>query len=92
MYCKNNACFSWENREKSPIQNLMSMAVCGHLALNTIFTLFLLTISSTNYPGGAAMSHLHRLVKSESHIYLHIDNLAAQTGVSRFTEINANWT
>lgn len=82
----------WENREKSPLQHLLSYGICGHLLLNALFTIFLLAISSTNYPGGAAMSHIHRIAKDEPVVILHIDNLAAQTGVSRFTQIHPNWT
>lgn len=88
----NIACyFRWENRNKSPILHLFSIGVCGHLFVNAIFTVFLLSISGTNYPGGSAISHLHRLAKNESFVHVHIDNLAAQTGVSRFTEINPDW-
>lgn len=76
---------------KSVIWNLLSYAVMGHLIVNIIFTLFMLSIATTNYPGGAAISRLHRLAKNETFVHLHIDNLAAQTGVSRFTQINDSW-
>ncbi|XP_060536342.1 probable Dol-P-Man:Man(7)GlcNAc(2)-PP-Dol alpha-1,6-mannosyltransferase isoform X2 [Cylas formicarius] len=81
----------WENRNKSPIYHLLSLGVGGHLAVNVMFTLFLLSISAKNYPGGTAISHFHRLAKNDNFINVHISNLAAQTGVTRFTQINPNW-
>ncbi|VEN49431.1 unnamed protein product [Callosobruchus maculatus] len=82
----------WENRNKSPVYHFLSLGVAGHLAVNVIFTLFLLSISGTNYPGGTAIARLHRLAKEEPNVKLHICNLAAQTGVTRFTQYNENWT
>ncbi|CAB4068509.1 ALG12 [Lepeophtheirus salmonis] len=61
----------------------------GHLLLNSGFTLAMSYISKQNYPGGVAMSQLHDLIPSHrTDINVYINNLAAQTGVSRFTQIN----
>ena len=59
--------------------------------MNLILSCILLRVASENYPGGLAISRLHKLEKSENMVHVYIDNLPAQTGVSRFTEVNKNW-
>lgn len=82
----------WMNRSKSYWQGALSLIAISHLIGNFILTVFLLTVSKTNYPGGVAISRLHRIAANEPSITIHIDNLSAQTGITRFTEINSNWT
>lgn len=84
-------CYRWENRSKSTIQRLLALGVVSHVLLNSFFTIFLLVIAGVNYPGGVAMARLHWLLEGETDVYVHIDNLSAQTGVSRFTQINSDW-
>lgn len=45
----------WNNRAKSFFRGLLATAAAAHLAFNAVLTLFLLLVSGTNYPGGAAM-------------------------------------
>lgn len=57
--------------------------------LNLTASLLFLYISSLNYPGGVAFQRLHSnylATSLESHPVVHISNLAAITGVSRFGE------
>lgn len=82
----------WINRNKNIFQKVLAWITVGHLVGNFILTVFLLTVSSTNYPGGVAMSRLHRIASPERNVSVHIDNLTAQSGVTRFTEIYTNWT
>lgn len=81
----------WSNRRKSKVKFLLALVSVGHLIGNILMTIFLLTVSITNYPGGVAMSRLHNMINSESNMTIHIGNLAAQSGVTRFMEINPNW-
>ncbi|KAF3422384.1 hypothetical protein E2986_07871 [Frieseomelitta varia] len=82
----------WENRAKSPWNGFLALIILGHLVLNTLFSMFLLCVAGSNYPGGLAIAKLHRLEKdSISSVHVHIDILTAQTGVSRFTQTNSTW-
>ncbi|CAG9807471.1 unnamed protein product [Chironomus riparius] len=82
----------WNNRTKSMIHTAFSIIAAGHLIGNFVLTVFLLTVSKTNYPGGIAISKIHRLATNDQNVTIHIDNLTAQSGVTRFTEIYSNWT
>ncbi|XP_076051946.1 alg12 alpha-1,6-mannosyltransferase isoform X2 [Oratosquilla oratoria] len=83
--------FFWENRYKSTFRQFLGAGAVLHLLGNCCFTLLLLTISSNNYPGGIALHTLHKVVPKEASVHVHIDNFAAQTGVSRFAQVNENW-
>jgi alpha-1,6-mannosyltransferase len=56
----------------------------------------LLVVSSWNYPGGAALTRLHELAALSTHelalgkntVNVYLDNLACQTGVTKFLEIH----
>lgn len=85
-------CRLWEARAQSPLHSMFALGAVGHLMLNGLFSILLLCIATQNYPGGVALSHLHRAELLESNVNVYIDNLAAQTGVSRFTQENMLWT
>ncbi|XP_025990233.2 probable Dol-P-Man:Man(7)GlcNAc(2)-PP-Dol alpha-1,6-mannosyltransferase [Solenopsis invicta] len=82
----------WENRAKSMWRGFLAMMISSHLVLNAVFSMFLLCVAGSNYPGGLAIAKLHRLERdSVEPVRVHIDVLTAQTGVSRFTQTNASW-
>nr|XP_029716703.1 LOW QUALITY PROTEIN: probable Dol-P-Man:Man(7)GlcNAc(2)-PP-Dol alpha-1,6-mannosyltransferase [Aedes albopictus] len=81
----------WINRKKTIFKKFLSFVAIGHLFGNAFLTMFLLLVAGTNYPGGVAISRFHRLATGETNVTVHIDNLAAQSGVSRFSQINSDW-
>ncbi|KAL1110299.1 hypothetical protein AAG570_008376 [Ranatra chinensis] len=81
----------WMGRHKSLMRWLFSIYAGGHIAGNAVLTLVLLAVAHYNYPGGHALASLHKIESQQSAVHVHIDNLSAQTGVSRFTQLYDNW-
>lgn len=76
-------------------------ALRGSLALLALLGLAVATLAATgvmaaasaaNYPGGLAMAVLQASEPPQPALSVHIGNLAATTGVSRFLEEHPDWT
>ncbi|KAJ3344106.1 PRP39 pre-mRNA processing factor 39 [Gonapodya sp. JEL0774] len=61
------------------------------LLISALSTAFSVYVSSLNYPGGVALSNLHKLVKGPpkgpAQVYVHMDVLTCMTGATRFGEL-----
>ncbi|XP_022081245.1 dol-P-Man:Man(7)GlcNAc(2)-PP-Dol alpha-1,6-mannosyltransferase-like [Acanthaster planci] len=77
---------------KSVFMKLLAVGVIGHFLVNMAATLAFLVVSHHNYPGGVALTKLHDAVPQDTaHVHVHIDVATAQTGVTRFTQVNRHW-
>ena len=82
------ASWIWTRRGKSVVYGILSLALVGSIMLSFAASTALLEISSLNYPGGTAFQYLHYRVNTghDRNYRVYLDNLACQTGVTRFLE------
>lgn len=83
--------YIFTRRTKVPIFELLFWGTVVVVVGNVLLSVAFVSVAMTNYPGGVAMTRFHKLLKNEPYVHLHISNLAAQTGVTRFTEIHNHW-
>jgi alpha-1,6-mannosyltransferase len=82
------ASWIWQRRAKSAIYALLSLVLALSVLASFSASSALLAVSSLNYPGAAAMAALHAGVPPHTqNINIYADNLACQTGVTRFLEL-----
>ncbi|KAH9928344.1 Alg9-like mannosyltransferase family-domain-containing protein [Fomitopsis serialis] len=63
---------------------LSILVTLGLIACNFVVTSLSTLASMNNYPGGEALSTFNAHYANETHVHVHISNLAAQTGASLF--------
>ncbi|XP_070558705.1 dol-P-Man:Man(7)GlcNAc(2)-PP-Dol alpha-1,6-mannosyltransferase-like [Ptychodera flava] len=82
----------FNNFPKSYFYKALAVGIAGHFAMNILMTSGFLYISSINYPGGDALWRLHQTIPETSGpVHVHIDVASAQTGISRFMQVNPDW-
>lgn len=81
------AAYISNRRNRSPLFRILTIGLVGSIFASFIASAALLYISSLNYPGAVALNRLHDLAHGERPlIRVHLDNLACQTGVTRFLQ------
>jgi alpha-1,6-mannosyltransferase len=85
------ASWIWTRRSKSIVYALLSLTLAVSVLLSFTASTAILAISSLNYPGGAALNTLHNSISHpvQPHFNVYFDNLACQTGVTRFLEAHS---
>ena len=80
-------------RSKTLLYRVLNVLMILTTLASFVASIGLLYISSLNYPGGEALQRLHALTeaKRETHINVYLDNLACQSGVTRFQQIRPLW-
>ncbi|OAL07287.1 hypothetical protein IQ06DRAFT_238089 [Phaeosphaeriaceae sp. SRC1lsM3a] len=82
------ASWIWNRRAKSFVYVILSLALVVSVLVSFAASTTILALSSLNYPGGAALDVLHHGIEhpDKPHFNVYFDNLACQTGVTRFLE------
>lgn len=87
------ASWIWTRKNKSALYRALSVFLVITTLASALTSAVLLYISSLNYPGGEALYVLHDIAGAESgrNVHVYMDNLACQTGVTRFQQIYSEW-
>jgi alpha-1,6-mannosyltransferase len=82
------ASWIWNRRARSTIYAFLSLALVASVIASFAASTTILALSSLNYPGGSALDLLHHSIDhgEKVRIKVYMDNLACQTGVTRFLE------
>ncbi|OQN99467.1 hypothetical protein B0A48_14445 [Cryoendolithus antarcticus] len=84
------ASWIWTRRAKSMFYYVLSNLLIITTMASFMASAGLLYVSGSNYPGGQALHRLHQLDSTPGkRVYL--DNLACQTGVTKFQQIRDTW-
>lgn len=83
----------WTRRTKSAVYRALSLLLVLSTMASFVTSMALLYISSLNYPGGQALRSLHSAtpLEQDERTNVYMDNLACQTGVSRFQQTRPTW-
>jgi len=83
------ACHKMWTKQRGLVGALVGLIASGHVIANAAYATVALAASVGNYPGGQALSVLHGSARVDQHeAHVHVDNLACQTGVTRFGQVN----
>lgn len=88
-----SAAWFWNRRSKNMLYRALNLLMILTTLVSFAASMGLLYVSSLNYPGGAALQRFHALTvpEKDNRIHVYLDNLACQTGVTRFQQIRPSW-
>ncbi|KAI5366694.1 putative GPI mannosyltransferase [Septoria linicola] len=82
----------WTRKAKSTLYKIYSLLLVASTLASFAISFGILYISSLNYPGGQALWLLHKLEPEyRVPVKVYLDNLACQTGVTRYQQIRPTW-
>jgi len=82
-----SASWIWQQRSKSFVYRLLNLLLISSVVASFVASAGLSAISRLNYPGGEAIVRLRDIAKADQRpLHVYADNLACQTGVTRFLE------
>jgi alpha-1,6-mannosyltransferase len=84
------ASWIWQRRSKSQLYRVLNSVLIISVMMSFAVSMGMLALSRFNYPGGEAISRLRAIESGNSEnggtVFVYADNLACQTGVTRFLE------